>query len=479
MNIELWNNFSKKKNSTKQPATTGTVKTVVLKEETSIEKPTFILAEPLTEWTYVKAFNKYYFVSDVVNLDGYRSEIVCDIDTLATYKSDILSYTAFVERASSSYDVFINDPLLSQRQILLRETQNLTDVSSFFTNGAGCFLVECLAKDNGVVLYATNNLEPYKFIISPGAYTTQNISEWVQSTISQSFDLDVYIGSVKWFPFTASSLGTRMPTNSFPIGPVDLAYATEQSDPGSWTYNVYKVSQSYMSKHTDSIDIVLPSTNNFGDFRDCNNQYTQYNLYLPGIGVVNLDSSIIGYAINNNRTIMCEIDVDLVSGEITYIVRFRASNLGASTIIGRYSGNVSVDVPIGKSAVDTVKSAKMFAGSVSAGAVAGGWVGAIGGAIVGGVEAIYNHMTPDTSMVGGAGNKTEIFHNMNYIVLGRKQYGAKDYPTTVAGRPLMQNIALSSLSGYVKCGGASVPLNAHEEDMNIVNNYLNSGFYIE
>ena len=478
MYIKVWNNFTKKRNSTRIP-TGGTDKNVVLKEETSIERPSFILEESVANWTYVQAFGRDYFVTDVINLDGYRSEITCDVDLLATYKNEILSYTAFVERASSMYDVFVNDPALSQKQLLLRETQNLTDVSSFFTNGSGCFLVECLAKDNGVVLYATNNLEPYKFILSPGAYTSANISEWVQSSISQSFDLDVYIGSVKWFPFTASSLGTLLPTNSFPIGPVDLAYATEISDPGSWTYSVYKVSQSYMSKHTDSINLVLPSTNNFNDFRDCNNQYTQYTLYLPGVGLINMDASIIGYAINNNRTIMVEIDVDLVSGEITYIIRFRAPNLGAGSIIGRYSGNVSVDVPIGKSAVDTVKSAKMFAGSVATGARVGGGWGAIGGALIGGIEAIYNHMTPDTSMVGGSGNKTEIFHHMNYLILGRKQYGSKEYPTQVAGRPLMQNVLLGNLSGYVKCGNASVPLNAQEVDMVAVNNFLNSGFYIE
>lgn len=476
MNINLWDGFSKKRNSTMQPIGSGVSINCYLKEETSIQRPSFILDTPIADYTYAEAFGHYYFVNDVVNLDANRCEITCSMDVLASYKRDIAQYTAFVERAASSYDVWINDPLLSQQQLLLRETQNLTDVSSFFTTGSGCFLVECLAKNMGVVLYATNNLEPYKYILDPGVYTSTDKSAWIASTISQSFDLDVYIGSVKWFPFTASDLGTALdPVNEgvLPIGPVDIGIAA------GFSYNIYKVSQSYMSKHTTSIDITLPSSDNFGDFRDCTNQYTQYNLYLPGVGVVNMDSAIIGYAINNNKEIMCEIDCDLVSGEITYIIRFRESNQGAGAIIGRYSGNVAVDVPIGKSAVDTVKSAKMFAQSVATGATAAGWVGAIGGAVVGGVEAIYNHMTPDTSMVGGSGNKTEIFHNMAYIVLGRKQYGAKDYPTGVAGRPLMQNVTLGTLSGYVKCGNASVPVNAHAGVRDEINNFLNSGFYME
>lgn len=476
MNIKVWDNFTKKRNSTLQPYG-GITKNVILKEETSIERPSFILAEPVANWTYVQAFGRFYFVTDVINLDGHRSEIVCDVDYLATYKPDILGYTAFVERASSYYDVFLNDPLLSQRQLLLRETQNLTEITNFFDTGAGCFLVECMAKDLGIVLYATNNLDPYRYILTPGVYTATDKQQWIQSTIAQSFDLDVYIGHVKWFPFKASDLGTE-PVDSqqrkiFPIGPIDIALALG----GAWTDKVYKVNQSG-TKHKQ-LTLTLPSTNNFNDFRDCNNNYTQYTLYMPGVGMVSLDASVIGYAINNNRGIQVDIYVDLVSGEITYLLRLQTANGYASTIFGRYSGNISVDVPIGKSAVDVTKSAKMLAGSVGEGTLHGGVWGAIGGAVVGGIQAIYNHMTPDTSMIGGSGNKTEIFYNHDNLVLGRKQYGSKEYPTAVAGRPLMQNVLLGNLSGYVKCGNASVPLNAQEVDMTAVNNFLNSGFYIE
>ena len=472
MNIYVWSNFTKRRNSTLQP-TGGTSKTVHLKEQTSIEKPSFILAEPMPSYNYVQAFGNYYFVTDIINLDASRCEIVCDLDVLATYKSYITSYTAFVERAASSYDIWVNDPQLSQQQSYVRETQNLTDTDGFFTTGAGCFIVECLAKDKGIVLYATNDLMPYRYILDPGVYTTADKNAWIQSTIAQSFDLDVYVGSVKWFPFTASDLSGTLLTNTFPIGPIDIAAALG----GGWSDTVYQLNQT--GQKYKELTLSLPSTNNFGDFRDCTNQYTQYNLYLPGVGLVSLDAAVIGFAIKNARTIKVNIYADLVSGEITYILRFQASGGGASAIIGRYSGNISVDVPIGKAAVDTVKSAKMFAGSVAAGAAAGGWIGAIGGALAGGVEAIYNHMTPDTSMVGGSGNKTEIFYNHSYIVLGRKQFGAKDFPTAVSGRPLMQNVLLSTLSGYVKCGNASVPIPGHEEDMAAVNNYLNSGFYIE
>lgn len=469
MNIYVWSNFTKKRNSTLQP-TGGTSKTVHLKEQTSIEKPSFILAEPMPNYNYVQAFGNYYFVTDIINLDASRCEIVCDLDVLATYKSNITGYTAFVERAASSYDVWINDPALSQKQLYYSDTMHTTSLSSFFSQ-TGCFVVECLAKNQGVVLYATSNLEPYKYILTPGVYTTQDKNDWIQSRISQAFDLDVYIGGVKWMPFSASDMGTAL-SGTFPIGPVDIAAALG----GSWDYTVYKVPQiGPSSNKTTSVSLTLPSSGNFGDFRDCSPKFTQYNLYLPGCGLVTLDPSIIGYAIQQSKTIYVDIWVDLISGEITYRLRLGAN----ASDIGRYSGNISVDVPIGKSAVDTVKSAKMVAGSIGAGAAAGGVWGALGGALVGGIEAIYNHMTPDTNMIGGAGNKAELANISGSIHLTRRQYGAKDFPTAVAGRPLMQNVTLSTLSGYVKCGGASVPIPGHEEDMAAVNNYLNTGFYIE
>ena len=121
----------------------------------------------------------------------------------------------------------------------------------------------------------------------------------------------------------------------------------------------------------------------------------------------------------------------------------------------------------------------MIAGGIGAGALKGGWIGAIGGAIAGTIGAIYNDMTPDTNMIGGSGNKAELFYAHSEIVLGRKQFDAKDFPTAVAGRPLMQNVTLSSLSGYVKCGNASVPVNAHAAVRDQINAFLNSGFYME
>ena len=125
MVIKVFTDFTKRKNSTRQPAG-GQDINCVLKEDTSILRPVFILNTPVANYTYVQAFRNYYFVSDVVNLDANRCEVHCVLDVLATYKADIAAYPAFVERSASYFDEYINDPLLSGRQLMIRDDHYIT-----------------------------------------------------------------------------------------------------------------------------------------------------------------------------------------------------------------------------------------------------------------------------------------------------------------------------------------------------------------
>lgn len=460
MNIKVWSEFTKRKNSTLQP-TGGTTISCVLKEQTSVENPVFILNVPMPDYTYVEAFGHYYFVTDIVNLDGHRSEVHCTMDPMATYRAGILAYTAFVERSASNYDKFINDPLLSARQAVVRESVTSTNISVF---GSGCYIAEVLSKSDGITLYVTPDLEPYKRLLTPSCYDASDITDWIDSKIAQAFDLDVYIGSVKWVPFNAADIGTE--TNSFYVGPVDVGIPT--------SYIMRKANQNHNIRSTLTIN--LPSQNLFNDFRDSNPQFTQYNITLPGVGMADLDSSVIGSAIHNGDALIMDINIDLVSGDVTY--RLYIGNYRSAFAV--FKGNISVNVPIGKSVSDMAQSISMVAGGVAAGAVSGGGVaGAIVGGVVGLVNAVHNELTPQTSMIGGSGNKADLIATRSSVHISRRQYGAKQYPTAVAGRPIFSNLQLGSLSGFCKCGNASVPLNCHDSERDIINNYLNSGFYIE
>ena len=464
MNIITWTGFTKRKNSTLQPASSdGTTVTARLKENTSTANPVFILQGGVSAVNYVQAFARYYFVNDVVSLSNNMHELHCSIDVLATYRSTIRSYTAFVERAASSYDAYINDPLLTGQQNVTSETVVNTPLPSFF--GSGCFVTQVMARDLGVTLYITPDLTPYEKILQPSVYSSSSITEWIDSKIAQAFDLDVYIGSIKWMPFTASQIGTIDTSNHFYIGPVDVGIPI--------SYNYYHANQNATKSHVSTLS--LPSTDLFNDWRDNNPNFTRYNLRLPGVGVVDLDPAIIGSCIHNGRTIEARMDIDITSGAITHTLTIGNSN----AILGRYTGNISVDVPLGKSSADTMQSLGMVGSGAASGAAAGGIPGAIIGGVVGTISAIHNELTPGASMTGGTGNKAELGATRGYYWLSRRTFGAKEYPTTVAGRPLYQNVQLSTLSGFVKCGNASVPISGYDQDKEAVNGYLNSGFYME
>ena len=470
MNINVWTNFTKRRNSTKQP-TSGTTVTCVLKEETSIENPSFILNTPIANYTYVEAFGHYYFVDDVININAGMCELVCSMDVLASYKSDITSYTAFVERSASSYDVFVNDNLLSNQQKIINMEHSTASMTKI---GGSCFVVQVLSGDpnpdeGGVVLYATPDLTPYAKLLQSGTYNAQDIIDWIDKKIAQAFDLDVYIGTVKWLPINPSQIGTV--TNDFYVGPIEVGVPAG--------YSIYKSKQT--PYYRDMVyGMTIPSTYAYGDFRDCNPRFSKYTLRLPGVGLVELDPVMMGSILHDTESqLNIDIEIDYISGDVVYYLQKAATVGTAYEEFARYRGNISVDIPIAKSTADFGKSVNTFAGSVGAGLAAGGAVGAAVGAVAGLVGVVANELTPDTSMIGGGGNRSDISYTSGALRLYVELYGSKDYPTAVAGRPLMQNVILSSLSGFVKCGNASVPVNAHAAERDAINSFLNSGFYIE
>lgn len=465
MELILYSNFSKRKNSTKQP-TGGTAYDVKMKQGCSVERPVFLIDGVNLAVNYAKWNDAYYFIDDIILSLNNIYELHCSIDVLATYKSVIGSYTTFVERSETSFDKMINDPLLTATQGIIG-FHDVTAGRPFPATSTGCYIIEVMNSD-GIVLYACSSLEPFKIIFQPSTYSAQKITDWIDSRIAQAFDLDIYVGSVKWIPFAASSIGTL--TNTLKVGPIEL------TDAG---FSIYEVNQG----HTYSVGhaLTLPANLNYNDFRCCNPRYTKYELYLPGVGQYQLDSAEIGTLIVNNGSINIESDFDIVSGEVAYRIAAVGTG-GTQNIIATLYGNMSVQVPIGKSVSDlgeTVKtSVATIGGMAGAGAAAGGIYGALAGAAVGAISAIENVISPRVAMTGGGGNKANLLRHQQYR-LTVTEYGSKDYPIYNAGRPCYQYKQLSTIPGFIKCGGASLDSIACGSEKDEINNYLNSGFYYE
>lgn len=98
--------------------------------------------------------------------------------------------------------------------------------------------------------------------------------------------------------------------------------------------------------------------------------------------------------------------------------------------------------------------------------------------VASGVNAIKNAITPVVKTLGSTG-AIQGLRNRPWFTISRSVYGSAQYPTDVAGRPLMQNVRLGTLSGFVKCGGASIALDGLAGERDTLNALLNSGFYME
>lgn len=502
MNITVWSNFSKKRNSTKQPSGSGTLIDVKLKSATSIENPSFILKGNNFDYNYAQAFNHYYFIDNITSLADDLIEISCSQDILATYKTDIGNYSGFVERAATNYDADVRDNLISAKQKIVSATSVDTAITNYTTTGS--FIVRVQGK-SGVESYVGSKSQVrtmfsniFDLNLFSGEYgnidfdfVTTGMQELQKLLFAMSFNPSNYIAGCKWFPFNPSSSASN----------VDIGfYSVDGGGMG-------KINQ--FAEHVNGA-VSLPARY-FNDFRDYDPSWSRYSIYIPGVGESNLDASSLSNGLNY------DLAVDYKTGSC--IVEL-TDNSGAH--ISTLCGNMGVDQQIGfaDAAGATMQAlANNFSGGSSdARPVANNATGGGGGghsfgssqrqpnryaaaeSIMsrygiesgsGATETIRSGVATaltvasalpmfnsNTNIIGVPGNEAILKIHPN-ITVSVQRYGSKDIPSAVAGRPVYKNSQISSYSGYVQLSGASIDLAGLSGDRDAVNSFLNSGFYYE
>jgi len=86
----------------------------VLKEESSILKPTIIIeaaTPPITyNYMYIQELQRYYFIDDIVSKNNKIWEITGHVDVLQTFQNGILAQDAVIRRQQNKYNLYLNDP---------------------------------------------------------------------------------------------------------------------------------------------------------------------------------------------------------------------------------------------------------------------------------------------------------------------------------------------------------------------------------
>ena len=62
-----------------------------------------------SNYCFIPKFNRYYFIDEIIPITGDRSIIKCRVDVLESFKDDIKSLTAIINKQETIADKFIDD----------------------------------------------------------------------------------------------------------------------------------------------------------------------------------------------------------------------------------------------------------------------------------------------------------------------------------------------------------------------------------
>lgn len=479
--------FSKRRNSTKQPATLSDQRTVTLKERTSQDRPIFIVTGNNFNYNYCMWDGKYYFIDEIESLRNNEIAVHCVMDPLATYKTEILSGTQYV-----AYSDQLGDPWLADTRLpVLKSTtasKSTVSLSSLFAPG-GFYVLTAVGLD-GCGVYALDITQLRSLIANISNWSNQGVSDIVNDSMGLGYDFSTVenalesfgkmtiqtgflgnayadapncIRSCIWVPFYASSFvytGAQLYLGAFDTG---LHPFILNSGPVS-----------------GSVSVSIPW--HFSDWRRgyCEDVY----LYLPLVGMVALSSD----SLTNVSSITIKYSATATDGCVCYQV------IAGNEIIGSYGGQCSANYPIG---ISQQASAGQIAQTAFAGlektvnmainsSISPISMGASAvGAGLAGVEATYElanvSLSRNNSCIGGVGGGAGAGLDLNvtcYTVAHDTIINPADMKDTM-GLPTMKPLQLSTCSGYCQCVNAHVDAPATAGELDAIDAMLNSGFYIE
>lgn len=445
MNILLWRNFIKRRNSTKLPAAgDGVPMVVTLKESTSIENPVFILRSNDFSFNYAQAFDHFYFITNIISTANGMLELHCEQDVLATFKSAITNTTARVLYSSSNYDLSIKDDRMKvTSEVEYHVATGYTDAPF---NTTGIYILSVMnGNSTGTGGLATYYALTESELASISANILSNPS-FFQQLVGQFMNPMEAIISCIWLPISASVVsGSRR--NVF-IGSEDTGVEG-------------KLLSERIRNYTFSVQLPLDWTN--PTYKNVSPISTGL-LYLPFVGAVDVDLDTR----YDNELITGDLYFDAFTGDIVYVI-----DTGDNVVT--YSGNCASKVPLSAASYNpmgVLTSTASLIGSIATGNIAG-----VVGSTVNTIESFKIHTQQNGSLSSVLGAYAEL--RILAVVYEHQLTDDIESLRYVQGLPCYKTLSLGTLNGYVQCEKASVNLAGLAGDRDAVNSFLNGGFFLE
>ncbi len=97
---------------------------IEIKQDTNILKPSIIIkyfsGVMAYNYCYISIFDRYYFIDNIQVLSGGRVELICSVDVLNTYATEIKALNAILTRGSIGQPTMIID-----NRLPLKQTKNV------------------------------------------------------------------------------------------------------------------------------------------------------------------------------------------------------------------------------------------------------------------------------------------------------------------------------------------------------------------
>lgn len=454
--------MQKEFNSTMRPTDTQSkvvYDNVNLISPTSITRPAFSFNRGVSNspvvYNYIKAdeLHRYYFIDRWEYSEGLWVAY-CTVDVLATFKPVIGNSTQYVTRCQLR-DGDIVDSLYPVKAI---PTTTPIFGEKFFADefDSGCFIIGVINRDDNAIAST-----------SYYALTRRNL----RSLCNQLLDIDVqysgvtdmsedlfksminplqYFVSCTWFPFSIDELE-------------DISLEGSTIPYGYWSYSIPNRAIFLDSIHiTKSIQAIPqhPQTLMLGNFVN-SLPFTRYTLVDPILGTTPLDPSII----SQQGSIYFYYTIDVMSGQASCEV-----NAGGARPLYTVNVNIGVPINLSQATVDVIGTATSFMNAFGSGLKLN--VGGIFENIGSGLE----NLAPAVSTKGGSGN-TSIYETAPCVLCEFRELVETD-PQHL-GEPYCKHAQISTLLGYIKCGNAHISVACMGEELRMIEDYLNGGFYYE
>lgn len=443
-------------------------------------------------YAYIPAFKRYYFCRDWILIDNLW-EADLQEDFLATWRDDILNYTAFVLRSASKYNSHIADNrcvMTSTVQILSQEIPcpyNLAGGGELPAGWEGYYIVGIIGKNlsvggavGGVTYYAfnPNNMQMLcNALLSDVNYMG---IDWDKAKMFMTEDIlktlynpIQYIASAMWFPDFA----------------IDVAEQVNQVEIGYWTVpaiTCFKIpANSMVSTTVRQITVPKhPQSGTLGDW--CNlSPYSSYQVHVPPYGLLDFPADelqgqntisvqyVVDYATGNARIMLASLTrfvqiVNFQLGVEVQVSQVVQNPLKALTSGIAYQAKVSSRITSGIGAASLLKLSDITQTATGYIQDAMAYIGDMADAV-----------TPTVQSHGSNGARAWYYTGEIFIRLSGKFIMLTDMGNDVNGRPLCAMEKLSNLSGYTQCENASVSIEGTGVEQDMVNAYLNRGVYLE